>query len=121
MFLKLKYFLKTNSTVRALDEFEYLDMCEKLNPLRQKFEECRAAITLSGKDSKHCFDNEYGVVVECPLFSTKYGCHVHLFGDICPSYPANQEYIRARDAYLPQKKIVDEFWQTRMTQRANAK
>ncbi len=136
MLLKLKYFLKTNSTVRALDEFEYLDACEKLNPFRMECEKCRDDIMTTlpydvcrKKGIEYCLRKDKdGTIVGCWAFDTQCGCVERPFSEYfapspfrCPMYSANQKYIRARDAYLSQQKIVDEFWKVRMTERLKTK
>ena len=92
MFLRLRYYFKTDHKIRVQDKQEYADQRKKLKNLDDILEYRCEEITFP-------FDD--------PAF----------YSWSCVRGPDNSKFVKARQEYFRQKQLVRDFWRNRMRER----
>ena len=119
MFLRLRYYFKTDRKIRVQDKQEYADQRKKLKKLDNIMEQRREDITtllyappLNNK--RGCIEHGKTAEYYCLGFSFNHPCN---HGCYCPRQSETSRFFKERQEYFSQKQIVHDFWRNRMRER----
>lgn len=120
MFLRLRYYFKTDRKIRVQDKQEYADQRKKLKNLDDILEYRCEEITFPFDDP--AFYSWWGCIKRsttgaeyyCPGFSFDEPCEHER---TCVRGPDNSKFVKARQEYFSQKQLVHDFWRNRMRER----
>ncbi len=119
MFLRLKYFLKTDWATQRADSKEFATARNELLRLANKYYEARGRITGKvGSWETYCLECFSVNTYKCKFFSEVNPCSGSIY---CVRRPVNAHFVNISKQYKAQKKLVDEFWARRMRERVNGK
>lgn len=120
MFLRLRYYFKTDRKIRVQDKQEYADQRKKLKNLDDILEYRYEEITTLF-EAHHLYSwrgciqrSTIGSEFYCPGFDFDVPCEHER---TCVRGPDNSRFVKARQEYFRQKQLVRDFWRNRMRER----